>query len=282
MNIKMTPMLLVLICHVPAGLLLTGGLISTAESAEPDDKPTSSPDSGGGSNTGWTEQQQAELKSRLQNQLVGLPTPEPGQPDALQIHSRRGDVLFFLGKFKESVSEYRAMVRIDPSTDTSHWRLGIALFYAGEPQQAAEQFRRYHSFDSVDRENGIWRYLSQYRSAGADTAAKELLKYEKDDREPFPAVYRMFDGKLTPQQALTSIPADLPETERDKRLFYTELYIGLHLVVQQKSQQALPWLDQAVSRQWPRTAGYGPNYMWHVARLQHRLLLQQQQQQQTH
>ena len=27
-------------------------------------------------------------------------------------------------------------------------------------------------------------------------------------------------------------------------------------------------LFDATSRKWPRTAGFGPNYMWHVARLQ--------------
>jgi lipoprotein NlpI len=166
------------------------------------------------------------------------------------------------------VDEYSAMVRLDPSTDASHWRLGIALFFAERPGEAVAQFEKYHSFDDVDRENGIWRYLSQYRATDAGTAQKELLRYNKDDREPFPAVYRLFDGSLSPQQALAQIPADLPAAERDKRLFYTELYIGMHLVVKQKLPEARDYLARAVSRTWPRTAGYGPNYMWHVARVQ--------------
>ena len=160
------------------------------------------------------------------------------------------------------------MVRLDPDIDASHWRLGIAYFFADQPEKGVAQFEKYHSFDDVDRENGIWRYLSQYKAGGAEKAKQELIRYEKDDREPFPAVYRLFDGTMQPEQALDAISADLPATERDKRLFYTELYIGMHMVVKKKPNAAAQHLAQAVSREWPRRNGFGPNYMWHVARVQ--------------
>lgn len=186
----------------------------------------------------------------------------------VSLYSQRGDALFFTGQYAQAARAYEKMVELRPSLDASHWRLGIALFFADRADEAVEQFEKYHAFDDVDRENGIWRYLSQYRATDAQTAQKELLRYEKDDREPFPAVYRLFDGSLTPDEALAKIPADLSAAERDKRLFYTELYIGMHLVVQQKRQQAIPYLRRAASRQWPQTAGGGPQWMWHVGRVQ--------------
>jgi lipoprotein NlpI len=209
---------------------------------------------------------------RQERLLEALPIPEAGAVNALQVHSRRGDALFFLGRFKEAVREYRRMVEISPEVDASHWRLGIALFFANEAQAAADQFQKYHSFDDVDRENGIWRYLCQYQAQGAEVARRELIRYQKDDREPFPAVYRLFEGTLTTDEALQVISDDLPAAERDKRLFYTELYIGMHLVVQKKFDAARQHLHNAVSRQWPRGNGFGPDYMWHVARLQYDLL----------
>jgi lipoprotein NlpI len=204
------------------------------------------------------------------------PIPQDNDPGAVDIHSRRGDALFFLGRFQDAVQEYRAMVRLNPTLDKSHWRLGIALFFADQSGLAAAQFEKYHSFDDVDRENGIWRYLSQYKATDADTAARELLRYEKDDREPFPAVYRLFDGTLTPQQALTGIPGDLSADERDKRLFYTELYIGMLLVVNNEQADARKFLRLATSRKWPQKNGFGPNYMWHVGRVQLDLLTRPQ------
>jgi lipoprotein NlpI len=215
-----------------------------------------------------TSDEQEAIRKKFTVALQKYPVPAAGSAGATQVHSRRGDALFFLRRYQESVSEYQAMVKLDPALDASHWRLGIALFFADQPAKAAAQFDKYHSFDNVDRENGIWRYLSQCKATDAKTAQKELLRYEKDDREPFPAVYKLFDGSLSPEAALRTIPGDLPAGELDKRQFYTELYIGVHAAAQGKQDEAKKFLRLAVSRKWPRDSGFGPNYMWHVARVQ--------------
>lgn len=211
-------------------------------------------------------EERREIRKTFESRLKRLSTDEGKSSTA--IHSQRGDALFFLGRFDDAVKEYEAMVTLDPKLDASHWRLGIALFFADRPEQAAAQFDKYHSYDNVDRENGIWRYLSHYKARGAAAAKKELLKYEKDDREPFPMVYRLFDDSVTPAEALKAIPADLAEAERDKRLFYTQLYIGMHMVVKDRKAEAVRYLKMSTARTWPRTAGFGPNYMWHVGRVQ--------------
>ena len=219
--------------------------------------------------------ERAAITKKFSDVLAKSPSPADSATNATQIHSRRGDALFFLRRYQDSVIEYEAMVKRDASLDASHWRLGIALFFADQPARAAAQFDKYHSFDNVDRENGIWRYLSQRKATDAATARKELLRYEKDDREPFPAVYKLFDGSLSPEAALRTIPQDLPAQELEKRLFYTELYIGVHSAAQGKRADARKFLRLAVSRKWPRDSGFGPNYMWHVARVQLEDLLQE-------
>lgn len=215
---------------------------------------------------------QDTLTVRLQQQFAAFPVIDEASGNAVMQYSGRGDLRMFLGQFPEAVSDYQQMVRLQPAIDVSHWRLGIALFFAGRHQEAAQQFDKYHAFDQVDRENGIWRYLSHYRAYGAEQARKELLRYEKDDRPPFPEVYRLFEGTLTREQVLSAIPADLSEDARRSRLFYSDLYIGFHEMVQGKNDVACRHLGEAVRNQWPRTAGYGPDYMWHVGRLQYFLL----------
>lgn len=209
-----------------------------------------------------------EALEQRYRKVVDSTAPGDQKVDAVAVHSRRGDALLFLGEYERAVTEYRAMVKLQPELDDSHWRLGIALYFADQPRKAAEQFDKYHSFDDVDRENGIWRFLCHHRAFGAERAAKQLLRYDKDDREPFPAVYRLFEGSITPNEALEQIPNSLPAAERDKRLFYTDLYIGLLKTVQDDPDSARKALSDATSRKWPRDAGFGPNYMWHVARLQ--------------
>lgn len=194
-------------------------------------------------------------------------------PESLTVYSKRGDAYFFLGRFKEAVADYDKMNELDAAQSASNWRRGIALFYAGRYQDAAAQFESYHSFDQVDRENGIWRYLSQHRAYGREKAREGLLKYQKDDREPFPAVYKLFAGTITPDQILKDIAkADLPQSARDTRLFYAHLYIGLNFAVENETEKAREHLAIATRNTWPVSAGYGPNYMWHVGRLHEELL----------
>ncbi len=157
---------------------------------------------------------QSKVVNDMQSKLKALQSISDSDPQAETKYSSRGDAQMFLGEFSQAVSDYEAMVRVEPATDPSHWRLGIAYFFAGKYEQAAGQFDKYHSFDNVDRENGIWRFLSHYRASGAEKARQELLKYEKDDRPPFPEVYRLFDGSLTPEQVLAAIPEDLPLNEK--------------------------------------------------------------------
>ncbi len=199
------------------------------------------------------------------------------ESDDVELYSRRGDVLLFLGRFEDAVADYDRMVELQPALDASHWRRGIAYFYAGQYEQAAGQFERYHSFDNVDRENGIWRFLSQVQVYDLERAREGLLKYEKDDREPFPDVYRLFAGDITPEQILQNIAdADISDAERDKRLFYAELYIGLNYAVEEKPEEARPHLERASRNKWGKSAGYGPHYMWRVAGLHYDLLEREQ------
>lgn len=215
----------------------------------------------------------AELEQSFQKSLDEASARITANPKALNDYSQRGDAYFFLGRFPEAVADYDKMINLDATQDTSHWRRGIALFYAGRYKDAAAQFERYHSFDQVDRENGIWRYLSQRRVHGLEKAREGLLKYQKDDRQPFPAVYKLFAGSITPDQILSEIAkADLSKTDREMRLFYAHLYIGLNYAVEDEPAKAREYLVKATQNSWGPTAGYGPNYMWQVGRLHEELL----------
>lgn len=196
-------------------------------------------------------------------------------PDSINLLSRRADSYFNLREFDKAVDDYDRMVELNPASDASHWRRGIAYFYAKQYKKAAGQFERYHSFDDVDRENGIWRFFSQYKAYGEKKAKEGLLKYRKDDREPFPSVYKLFADELASDDILKTIAAaKIGENERQKRLFYAHLYIGLNDAVKGRKKSATRHLRKSTANKWAPTAGFGPNYMWHVGRLQLDLLLE--------
>jgi lipoprotein NlpI len=214
-----------------------------------------------------------QWNARLDETIARLNMQIEEAPKTFNLYSDRGDALFFRGKFAEAVADYEKMVGIQPQAETSHWRKGIAYFYAKRYKEAARQFENYHEFDNVDRENGIWRYLSQAKALGRDKAREGLLKYEKGDREPLPDVYRLFAGEVTADELLKKIrAAELTPRDRDQRLFYAELYVGLNEFVDGRLESAEKHLDQAAKNEWGARAGSGPGWMWHVARV-HRDLL---------
>ena len=250
--------------NIHTGFLMAAMTTGFAAWSIADDTPMASP---------LPADQLAELTKSLEKSQAEATKAIEANPKNINAFSRRGDAFFFLGKFDEAVADYDQMVKLDDSQANSHWRRGIALFYAGKFKEAAAQFESYHSFDQVDRENGIWRYLSQYKAHGRDKAREGLLKYEKDDREPFPAVYKLFAGTMKPEEILERIEAaEISKDEREKRLFYAQLYIGLNHAVEGDAVAAQRHLRLATLNKWGPAAGYGPNYMWHVGRLHEQLL----------
>ena len=223
-----------------------------------------------------SREQRDRLQTTLQERVEQVSKTIDKEP-TVGAYSQRGDAYFFLADFDRALADYEKMVELNSDSGASHWRRGIARFYAKKYPQAAQQFEEYHSFDNVDRENGIWRYLSQHRAYGVEKAREGLLKYEKTDREPFPAVYQLFAGKLTPQEIEQQIAdADIDDEERSKREFYAHLYIGLNHAVEGRDAEAIKHLRKSTANTWGPKAGYGPNYMWHVGRLHYDLLLEKQ------
>jgi len=213
-----------------------------------------------------------QVEQNLALELKAAHEAVESNPEDVQALLQRGDANFFLGNFKAAVADYDRMIELQPELAPRHWQRGLALYFAGRHDDAARQFERYYEGargDKSDRENGIWRYYAHVREHGIEKARKLLLEYQLPDREPLPIIYRMCEGDATPQQVIESVEkAQVPNPEREKRRFYAHLYVGLDAaVVQKDANAAREHLAKAVANSWPRNAGYGGNFMWHVARL---------------
>jgi lipoprotein NlpI len=223
-----------------------------------------------------TKEERGKMRADFDQQIATMTEKLKADQKQVGFYSRRADAYFFIGEFDKSLADYEEMVELDEAMGPSHWRRGIARFYANKFKEAAHQFEIYHSFDDVDRENGIWRFFSQYKAYGKKKAQAGLLKYKKDDREPFPSVYKLFSGDLKGEAILKSIAdADISDADREKRRFYANLYVGLNYALEGKPKLAVPYLRDSTANKWGPTAGYGPNYMWHVGRLHYEILTKQ-------
>jgi lipoprotein NlpI len=221
----------------------------------------------------WTPERQKLLEQELAKRIEGLSKAVDTGAATVSEYSQRGDAYFFSGEFDKALSDYDRMAELDPELLPLHWRRGLALYYVGRYEDAARQFERYFDHDQVDRENGIWRYYAHVREHGEEKARKLLLPYEKGDRAPLNEIHKLCQGKMTAQQVVESFTAPGgSEAQRGQRLFYGHLYVGLDYAVKGSREEARRHLRQALDSDWPATAGYGPQYMWHVGRLQLQLL----------
>lgn len=211
----------------------------------------------------------ADVERQLQQEVAEASAALQTDPDDIQTLLRRGDAHFFLGRFDEAIIDYDRMIALRPSLAPTHWQRGLALYFAGKYEEAAKQFEKYYELDKSDRENGIWRFYAQVKQVGVEKARKQLLSYSAPDRAPLPAIYELCAGKLDPDQVLSTVDEEgLSALERSKRQFYATLYLGLDAsLVKQDQVQAKQFLSQTLENSWPKNSGYGPTFMWHVARL---------------
>jgi lipoprotein NlpI len=202
-----------------------------------------------------------------------LSTALEQNPNSVPLHSRRGDVRLFLGRYGEAVKDFERMIALDPQQDAPHWRLGIAYYFAGEFGKSARQFEKYHAYDGRDRENGIWKCMAQARAEGLEAARRHLLEYPPSDRAPFVELYEMFAGKREPQSVLDRYGSKVEGVPRTVQ-FFALYYCGVYAALTGKVREGLPWVKEAVALFTPETvSGPGsPGYMWQVARVHGRIL----------
>ncbi|MEX0701987.1 MAG: hypothetical protein WD069_07815 [Planctomycetales bacterium] len=223
-----------------------------------------------------SESERQRLTDRLERGAGALDQRIEKDPKSIELLSHRGDLRMFLGRSEEAIADYDRMIELDPRYEKSHWRRGIARFYADDFAGSVKQFDMYHEEDDVDRENGIWRYFAQCKGEGRDKAQEGLLKYTKEDRPPFQSLYDFFQDKIKAEDVLAEIDkAPLEGPEKKRRLFYAHLYIGLDHAVADRKEEARKHLRQAIANDWAPYAQYGPRYMWNVARVQYDLLAPQ-------
>ena len=206
-------------------------------------------------------------RQQLEQEEKAITAAIEKMPASIRLLSRRGDARVFLGNFPGAIADYEGMITQDPAQDAPHWRLGIAYYFDGRFPKAAAQFEKYHAFDNRDRENGVWKFFSQARADGIEAARKGLLRYTQFDREPFPSVYKMLAGEMTPAAVLAEV--NQKGLQNDARVvFFAKYYAGVMESLSGRKAEGLKLVEEAVALFNPDSAGRdGPGYMWHSARL---------------
>jgi len=171
----------------------------------------------------------------------------------------RGREDFRAGKIAESVADFDKFLQLEPRAANQQWERGISLYYAGEFEKGAKQFEDYQKYHDQDVENSVWRYLCVARASGVEKARSTLLPINHDSRVPMMEIYKLYQGKLKPEDVLAAARKDPPNRELlNQRLFYAHLYIGLWHEAAGEDEKAKEHILEAEKHK----IGH---YMWDVA-----------------
>ncbi len=205
-----------------------------------------------------TAQEKSDHKAVVQllDQMIGSNAKDA---DALY---QRGRAHFQLGNVEQSVADFDRFVELRPSRERSLWERGISQYYAKKYDQGAKQFALYQTYRDSDVENSVWRYLCMAQSVGLEKARASMLKIKNDRRVPFMEIYRLYQGKLKPNDVMAAAKAGNPSPEDlNRRLFYSHLYLGLYHEAAGNAKLAKEHLITAADR---HKIGH---YMWDVAKV---------------
>jgi lipoprotein NlpI len=185
--------------------------------------------------------------------------------DASVAYDRRGDANLKLGKFKDAVKDfdaYLAKVKDDQRKEAKahHWRRGIALYYAGQYKEGAEQFEVHKTVNAEDVENAVWHYLCNVRATkNKEKAQKDLIPIKDDTRVPMKKIHEMFAGKCQPAEVIAEVAKLKLTGEALKEAeFYGHLYVALYYDSEDKKEECQRHLTEAVEKHKIS------HYMWDV------------------
>ena len=189
-------------------------------------------------------------------------------PKRADVYDLRGSEQFKRGLFAESVADFDRFLEANPDEKPGHWRRGISLYYAGRYDDGRKQFAGYEKVDTNDVENAVWHFLCAARADGVEKARASMLKIGKDKRVPLMQVYDLYRGTAKPEDVMTAVDAGDPSAEdRNERLFYAHLYLGLYYDVTGDRKQALEHITLAAHK------NHVEGYMGEVARVHEEVLL---------
>ncbi len=183
-------------------------------------------------------------------------------PDVATVVQHRGELHFQAGHIVSSIEDFDRYLKARPDQEPYHWQRGISYYYAGEYAKGTRQFEIHKTVNPQDVENAVWHYLCKAHLEGVEPARTALIDIDRDARPWALPVYRMFQGRRTPEEVLIQAEQESrSEALRKDSLFYSHLYVGLFHEAAGANELARKHIETAATR-YP-----SPHYMGAVARV---------------
>jgi tetratricopeptide (TPR) repeat protein len=176
----------------------------------------------------------------------------------------QGSKAFRDNRVEESIECFDSVLKISPSSRPFLWQRGLSLYYVGQYQEAAKQFRDDVAVNPNDTEEAIWAFLSECRvpSIGPEKARESFLKVGRDSRTVMRAALEAFEAPPGPNSTSSILAVASPSSPHDQ--FYSKLYCALFCEAYGREEEAKEFMKQAVRTEYAVGSG---DYMADLARV---------------
>lgn len=181
---------------------------------------------------------------------------------AARILHLRGEEHFRQGCISASIADFDRQIQLQPQREAEHWQRGIALYYAGEFEAGAQQFKLHQTVNPQDVENAAWHFLcaSRCSQATVEDAREGLIQVTRDPRAPMSQIQQMFAGLMTPEEVV-----QVGEKAGGEAKFYADLYAGLYYEALGSDAESMKLMRNAADNPAARDSYMGDVARVHVA-----------------
>lgn len=165
-------------------------------------------------------------------------------PEYIPAHQLYGYYLIAMGRFDEAQAERKRAVEADPLNDWGLWELGLSFYFARQPEQAIEQYRRAIGVEPKSYWPHMllgWAYEQQGRFSEA--IAESSQAYRLNDNPQVLASLGHAYAASGQRAEAQKILAELQEIAR--RRYVSPYDIATICAGLGEKEQALAWLEKA-------------------------------------
>jgi tetratricopeptide (TPR) repeat protein len=212
--------------------------------------------------TGNFDKALLELEPLLDSEAAYEVPDELTHKLAARILHSRGEDHFRHARIAESIADFDRELLLLPDRRPEHWQRGIALYYAGEYQKGAKQFKLHETVNPQDVENAAWHFLCLTRASNGsvDAARKHLIDVTDDQRVPMALIQKLFAGDTTPEDVLRAAA-----NASGAAKFYADLYVGLYYESLGRADESLALIAAAAKNPAAKNSYMGDVARVHVA-----------------
>ena len=171
------------------------------------------------------------------------------KPDLVDAYNFLGIHFTLLQEFNQAYEQFDSAIELQPLHEYAYLNRGIALYYGGRPQLAADDLAVFHQKQVNDPYRILWLYLAE-QEVDKQSARENLAKRAEfvDDNQWAKQIIQLYLGELSQHQFIAQLTQNVSHNkELTDRLCEAYFYLGKYAQMHNQDGVSLNFFKLALS-----------------------------------